>query len=126
MNDFDVSLIEDYSSVAADGDTTGIERLKSMFINDLPPDYDGEALFEEIAEDFDAGELGEVCAELVLTITASCDVDDFHNWDHDHLAFIIDLSNTYDFTIPANFLNGLPEQLILLIDSEKLDDSGSN
>lgn len=124
MAHFDTSLIEDYRSIAADGDVNSTDRLKSTFMEDLPDEYEGEALFNEALEQFEAEELGEVCAEIILTVTASCEQDDFHNWDYDHLSFIIELSNTHDFTIPKNLLNGLPEQLIILVDSDKVEKPG--
>ena len=62
--------------------------------------------------------LAEVGGEIALTVHAGCTRDDFHNWNYDHLEFIIDLSNRHNFDIPKNFLNGLPEQLIILVDSE--------
>jgi hypothetical protein len=124
MAQFDISLIEDYRSIVADGDVNSIDRLKSTFLEDLPNDYEGEALFNEALEQFEAEELGEVCAEIVLTVTASCERDDFHNWDYDHLAFIIELSNSHDFNIPKNLLNGLPEQLIILVDSDRVEKPG--
>ncbi len=124
MAQFDTSLIEDYRSIAADGDAGSIDRLKSTFLEDIPEDYDGEVLFNEALEQFEAEELGEVCAEIILTLTASCERDDFHSWDYDHLSFIIELSNSHDFHIPKNLLNGLPEQLILLVDSDKVEKPG--
>ena len=124
MAKFDTSLIEDYRSIAADGDVNSIDRLKSTFLEDLPDEYEGEALFNEALEQFEAEELGEVCAEIILTVTASCEQDDFHNWDYDHLSFIIELSNSHDFAIPQNLLNGLPEQLIILVDSDKVEKPG--
>mgnify|MGYP006309180513 CR=1 FL=1 len=124
MAQYDISLIEDYRSIAVDGDMHSIDRLKSTFLEDLPDDFDGEAIFTDAAEQFEAEELGEICAQLILTFTASCEQDDFHNWDYDHLAFIIDMSNKYDFPLPKNLLNGLPEQLIILVDSDKIEKPG--
>lgn len=86
--------------------------------------HDGGAMFDAAAVKFTGEELSEVCRELVETVTASCDADDFHNWSYDHLEFIIELSNIYGFTIPRNLLNGLPEQLILLVDPSKLSEPG--
>ncbi len=98
--------------------------LKDTFIEDLPEDFDGESIFQDIM-DFSGGEeLAELCAEFVLTVNGDCDLDEFHNWNYDHLEFIIGLSNTYGFDIPKNLLNGLPEQLILLVDSDKVKKNG--
>jgi len=83
-------------------------------------DHDGGALFDAAAEKFVGEELAEVCREIVETITATCDADDFHSWSYDHLEFIIEISKDFGFMIPRNLLNGLPEQLILLVDSKKL------
>jgi len=59
-----------------------------------------------------------------LTLKAECDADDFHNWDYDHLSTIIELSNSFGFKIPRNLVNGLPEQLIILVDHSKLGQPG--
>jgi len=98
----------------------GTEDLKIEFLSELPGDIDGDPLFLEMEGRYEAEELAEIAAELVLTIDAECESDDFHNWDYEHLEFIIGLSNTYDFEIPRNLLNGLPEQLLLLIDQDHL------
>lgn len=124
MSKYDMSLIEDYISIYDDGSSGAHENLKTVFIDDLPSVYDGESIFEEINDQFAPEEIPEICAKLLITITASCEADDFHDWDYEHLAFIIELSNNYDFKIPQKFLNGLPSQLILLVDSEKIDDAG--
>lgn len=87
-------------------------------------DHDGGALFDAAAAEFEGEELAEVCGEIVETITAECSADDFHNWNYDHLEFIIDLSNSRGFEIPRNLLNGLPEQLIILVDAKKLGEPG--
>lgn len=124
MAQFDSSLIEDYRSIAVDGDIHNVDRLKSTFLEDLPEGYDGEAIFRDAVEEFEAEELGEVCAKIILTLTASCEQDEFHNWDYDHLSFIIELSNNYDLAIPKNLLNGLPEQLIIMVDWDKVEKPG--
>ena len=123
-NNFDKSLIDDYKKTTGDGGSGSIERLKTRFLEDLPSELNGESIFCEIENKFDADEMPEVCAELVLTVTASCGQDDFHNWDYEHLNFIIDLSSEQGFDIPLNLLNGLPPQLLLLVDSDRIDDSG--
>lgn len=99
---------------------TDIEELKRAFIAQLPDDIHAEEIFEECADSFYDEELAEICEETAQTINAECTRDDFHNWNYDHLEFIIGLSNRYGFHIPRNLLNGLPEQLILLVDSDKV------
>lgn len=123
MSKLDISLIEDYIRVFNEGDSSSIEKLKTVFLDDLPSKHDGESMLTEIEEGFSLDELPVICAKLVLTITASCAQDDFHDWDYEHLGFIIELSNKYDFKIPQKLLNGLPSQLLLLVDSDKIDDS---
>lgn len=114
------SLMHKYTELIQEsGDT---EDLKIEFLGELPEDIDGDPLFLEMEGRFEDEELAEVAAELVLTLNAECDSDDFHNWDYDHLEFIIGLSGIYDFEIPRSLLNGLPEQLLLLIDSDRLRD----
>jgi len=99
-------------------------ELKDRFLHDLPEDFEGDSIFQDII-DYGTGEdLPELCAEFIISVAGVCDEDDFHNWNYDHLEFIIELSNTYGFDLPANFLNGLPEQLILLVDSKKIRKKG--
>ncbi len=126
MGKFDLGLIEDYRGISAAGDEKSTGLLRSRFLEDLPEGHDGDAIFSEAAGQFEAEELGEVCAEIILTLTASCERDDFHNWDYDHLTFIIELSNKIGFHLPQNLLNGLPEQLIILVDSDKIEKPGCN
>lgn len=96
--------------------------LRTAFVQDLAGAQFAEKVFDDARSAFDDGELPEVCEEVVLTVHAECGADDFHNWNYDHLEFIIDCSNRYGFTIPRNLLNGLPEQLIILVDKNKLAD----
>jgi hypothetical protein len=98
----------------------GENALKSAFIDLLPEDLPKEKIFEECKSSFAGEELAEVCAEVALTIRADCSSDEFHNWNYDHLEFIIQLSNKFVIQIPMNFLNGLPEPLIVLVDKNKL------
>ena len=103
-----------------------IEREKNnMSLNGfaelLPPEIDAETIYNRTLEKFEEEEATEVLAEIVLTVTAECDRNDFHSWDYDHLEYIIELSNEFGFSIPKNLLNGLPEQLIILVDSNKID-----
>lgn len=93
-----------------------ISELQSLFAEDLPEGLEAEELFQDCVQAYEGQELAEVCAELTLSLNAACERDDFHNWDYDHLEFIIGLSKAYEFDIPSNLLNGLPEQLILLVD----------
>jgi glycerophosphoryl diester phosphodiesterase len=117
------SLVHKYTElIKEDGDT---EVLKIEFLGELPEDIDGDPLFLEMEGRFEDEELAEIAAELVLTLNGECDRDDFHSWDYDHLEFIISLSTTYDFEIPRNLLNGLQEQLLLLIERENLRDEVS-
>jgi len=109
---------------AAVAATDGVEALKQEFLQRLPAGMQGAGMFADTLEKFPEEELPDVCAELLATLTASCTEDDFHNWDYDHLEFIIELSNRYGFVIPRNLLNGLPEQLILLVDKRKLSKPG--
>jgi hypothetical protein len=102
-------------------DETG---LRQSFVSALPDLSDADRIFEDTLNEFDGEELIEVCREVIDTVTAECSADDFHNWNYDHLEFIIDLSNRYNFVIPRNLLNGLPEQLILLVDADKLSEPG--
>ncbi|MFP4375367.1 MAG: hypothetical protein ACLFPO_13630 [Spirochaetaceae bacterium] len=105
------------------------DALRSAFIAELDADLFAkddapQDIFADALEQYEGDELAEVCGEIVQTIKAECSADDFHNWNYDHLEFIIDLSNRYGFTIPRNLLNGLPEQLIIMVDAKKLGEPG--
>jgi hypothetical protein len=103
-----------------------IEQInKGMSLNTfrglLPPEIDAETIFNKTLDKFEEDEAIEVLAEIAITVTAECDRDDFHSWNYDHLEYIIELSNEVGFLIPENLINGLPEQLIILVDSDKID-----
>jgi hypothetical protein len=121
-------MYEPFTSLADQGDGFDEEVLRSAFIEELKDELAGGekagAVFEDVRTAFEGLELLELSSEIVRTIKAECDADDFHNWDYDHLEFIIDLSNRHGFTIPRNLLNGLPEQLIILVDAKKLGEPG--
>lgn len=98
--------------------------LREAFLGELQEQKSAEALFDEAVDGYEGEELVELCGEIVQTVNAECTADDFHTWNYDHLEFIIGLSNRHGFTIPRNLLNGLPEQLIILVDSKKLSEPG--
>ncbi len=112
-----MDIINEWKESAENDD---METVKESFIELLPENLPAEKIFEACTDAFFGEELAEVCAETALTIRADCRRDDFHNWDYDHLEFIIGLSNQFGFSIPRNLLNGLPEQLIILVDSGKV------
>lgn len=118
MSQHTYPIIERY--VAAIDSDDGEQLLLQNFTTDLPTDLNGDDLFAAIAKEYAGAELAEVAAETILTLTASCDADDFHNWNYDHLSTIIELSNQFGFKIPKNLVDGLPEQLILLVDHTKM------
>jgi len=120
------SQVDSYRTAfaAAVAAPNGLEALKQKFLEKLPSGVQGAGMFADALEKFPEEELPDVCGELLATLTASCTEDDFHNWDYDHLEFIIELSNRYGFVIPRNLLNGLPEQIILLVDKSKLSEPG--
>lgn len=111
---------------ADDGET----KVEAQFVEDLPDNLGltdnagGTDIFNALAEEYQGEELAEIAAELVLALTAGCSADDFHNWNYDHLSTIIELSNRFGYRIPRNLVNGLPEQLIILVDHTKLGQPG--
>lgn len=109
-----------FDEFLTEADTVDERGLKSAFLDALPSCPSGEALFEEARQEFEGPDLVAICGEIVETIRADCGGDQYCRWDYDHLEFIILLSNRYPFSLPTNFLNGLPEQLILLVDSRKI------
>ena len=102
--------------------TIAEHSVKTDFFARLPQTIDGSELWKAIERRYDDDEAAVVADEIVRTLTADCTTDEFHNWNYDHLEFIIELSNEQDFPIPRNLLNGLPEQLILLVDHAHLTD----
>lgn len=104
-----------------EGEEQIIDKLASVFAEECPADLPAAEIVKEANKRFELSEVPEILSELLLTITASCSDDDFHNWNYDHLELIIDLSNRFNFDIPRNLLNGLPEQLILTVKSDHLE-----
>jgi hypothetical protein len=100
------------------------EGAKKRFIEEIGSQADGAALYRATMDGFDAEEAREVLAEMAATINAACSADDFHNWNYDHVEFIIQCSKKPGFTVPRNLLNGLPEQLIILVDKDRLAEPG--
>ncbi|MCB2173482.1 hypothetical protein KQH65_12150 [archaeon] len=98
----------------------GLNKLRETFAADVPDQHRGEEMFNALAEKYTGEELVQVAAETIATLTANSSYDEFHNWDYDHLSSIIQLSNRFDLTLPRNLINGLPEQLIILVDSSKI------
>ena len=115
---------EPFQTFLSDDGAVDETGLRSAFLSELQGEKSAEKVFDAAGEEFEGEELVQVCSEIVRTIKAECSADDFHNWDYDHLEFIIELSSRYGFTIPRNLLNGLPEQLILLVDADKLGPTG--
>ena len=115
---------ESFLALAKQRDDLDEGALQDLFQAELTGEKHVPEMFADTADEFSGEELVTVCSEIVATIKAECNADDFHNWDYDHLEFIIDLSNRYGFTIPRNLLNGLPEQLIILVDAKKLGEPG--
>lgn len=124
MAEIDKTIIQQLTSIMTSGVSDAEEKCRNAFSEVLPDRLPADSIFNEAVKQFSGEELAEVCGEIVLTVTAGCTRDDFHNWNYDHLEFIIDLSNRHGFTIPRNLLNGLPEQLIILVDSDKLSEPG--
>jgi hypothetical protein len=117
-------MVEVLASFFGDSDEIDEQALEQAFVKELSSFDQANTLFQAAADQFFGQELVEVCSELVQTIKVKCNADDFHQWNYDHLEFIIDQSNALGFQIPRNFLNGLPEQLIILVDKNKLGGNG--
>ena len=100
------------------------KSVRERFLAALPAGVDGESIYADMVAEFEGDELAQVADEIIKTLTAGCSEDEFHNWNYDHLEFIIDMSNEHGFIIPRNLLNGLPEQLILLVDADNLGPQG--
>lgn len=115
-------IIDEYKKTmdADEGETA----VRKAFTRDVPIGIKGGELYDALAGEYEGEELAEVAAETILTLTAGCSADDFHNWDYDHLSTIIEMSNKFGFKIPKNLVNGLPEQLIILVDHDKLGQPG--
>ena len=98
--------------------------LKDLFLERMSSIPEASQIFDDAAEEFVGEELVEVASEIVETFQGECGADEFHSWNYDHLEFIIELSNKYKLIIPRNLINGLPEQLILLVSAKRLGDPG--
>ena len=96
------------------------QKITEAVSGEFPDAFPAAGTVGDTVENFHFEEIPEVLSELILTATAGCSDDEFHSWNYDHLEFIIDLSNRFGFAIPKNFLNGLPEQLILLVKADHL------
>jgi len=118
MADKDTAFKEDWKKLIKDGRE---EALKEKFIDLVPAGVPGAEFYADAAKVFSGEELAEICAEIILTVFSDCSRDDFHGWDYEHLSFIIESSNKYDFKIAQNLVNGLPQQLILRVKMKNLD-----
>lgn len=118
MAKIDANIIEQLTSIMTSGVSEKNDRCREAFAEVMPEHLPAGKIFDEAEQKFSDEELARICGETALTVHAGCSRDDFHNWNYDHLEFIIEMSNKYNFDIPKNFLNGLPEQLIILVDSE--------
>jgi len=121
MADSTEALRANYRETLSQG---GVESLRLAFERDIPDTKNSNEIFANLQEQAEDDDLADLAAELVRTITASCSADDFHTWDYEHLESIITLSKKYGFIIPRNLLNGLPEQLIILVDAKNLSEPG--
>ncbi|MBI9106400.1 MAG: hypothetical protein JEZ04_06595 [Spirochaetales bacterium] len=118
MVEKDIAFKEDWKKLMKAGRE---EVFKNKFIDLVPADVPGAELYDDAADVFSGEELAEVCAEIILTVFSDCSRDDFHSWDYEHLSFIIEASNKYDFKIAQNLANGLPQQLCLRVKMKNLD-----
>ena len=119
-------MVDVFESFFGESDEIDEQALEQAFVKELSDFDQATTLFHAAADQFFGQELVEICSELVQTIHVTCNADDFHQWNYDHMEFIIDQSNALGFQIPRNFLNGLPEQLIILVDKNKLGGNGCN
>lgn len=106
----------------------GIERnfdsLRSAFVAAVPGSLPGDQIFAETKRAFDEDELPTVCAEVATTLNALCTEEDFHNWNYDHLEFIIEVAVRHRLRIPQNLLDCLPEYLAAAFKDGAQGDSG--
>lgn len=95
--------------------------MKERFLSLVPSDVPGGKIYTDASCMFAGAELAEVCAETVLSVFPDCNRDDYHLWNYEHLSFIIEESNKYEFKISENLANGLPQQLFLLLQMDNLE-----
>ncbi len=79
-----------------------IQRIKNNmslegFEKLVPPEIEAKSIYNRTLEKFTEEEATEVLAEIILTVTATCDRDDFHSWNYDHLEYIIELERVRVF-----------------------------
>ena len=113
----DATFKEDWKKLVISGKE---DVLKEKFISLVPEGVPGDKIYEDAASAFSGEELSDICAEFLLTVYSDCSRDDFHSWDYEHLSFIIEASNRYDFRISRNLVNGLPQQLVLRVKTKNL------
>lgn len=123
MKDKKTVLTEKFAKSFNSGENKNeaVDRLAADFSEEYPSEIPASEVIEQARKRFLDDELPELLSEIILTVKADCKRDDFHSWNYDHLEFIIELSNQYDFRIPKNLINGLPEQLIHLIEWENVE-----
>ncbi len=98
-----------------------LDSLTAAFVEECPIDMPASKIIEQALDQFIRDEVSELLSEIIVTVTADCERDDFHTWSYDHLEFIIDLSNQYNLNLPKNFINGLPEQFVTRIKWERVE-----
>lgn len=78
-------------------------------------------VFEAVWENWGIEEAPEIGSKIISVFNKTCDKEELKLWDYDLLEFIIELSTKYRLKLPKAIINGLPEQIILLIDSDLLE-----
>ncbi|WP_020611287.1 hypothetical protein [Sediminispirochaeta bajacaliforniensis] len=97
-----------------------LNSLHDEFIQKLPDAIPADLLFKACSQNFWGEELETICGELADTLNADCSREDFYLWDYDHLEFIIEQARRFHFSLPKNFVNGLPQQFVLRIEADHL------
>ena len=91
------------------------EELARSFCEHFPHKENCSQVFESLWENWNLEEIPELGEKVISLFNGDCSKEELHLWDYDILEHIIELSNTYGLKMPKEIINGLPEQLILLV-----------
>jgi len=94
------------------------KELSESFCANFEPQKDCGKIFECLWENWSMDEIPDLGSKIISVFNGTINQGDLRLWDYDVLEFIIDLSNTFKLALPKAVINGLPEQLILLVNSD--------
>ena len=91
------------------------EELTKSFCEHFPHKDHCSQVFESLWENWNLEEIPDLGEKVISIFNGECPKEELNLWDYDLLEHIIEISNTYGLKIPKEIVNGLPEQLVLLV-----------